>query len=78
MQVKTAREYDEAGKVHIREAVCPYCGKLNWLVEEMRSWCHDYCEHLQRGDSSYRTFVFREVKNEKSKSAGSNYKGQES
>jgi len=64
MQVKTTREYDNAGKVYIREARCPYCGRLNWLVEEMRPQYHSYCEHLQTGYSTYKTFVFgdKEVK----------------
>jgi len=61
-KVKTIRRYDNIGRVHTREAVCPWCGKLNWLVEEMRPWCHDYCEHLQTGDSTYETFVFEEGK----------------
>ena len=59
-EVKTIREYDNAGKVHIRKARCPYCGQLNWLVEEMRPLCHNYCGHLQTGYSTYRVFVFRE------------------
>jgi len=64
-KVRTTREYDGKVQVHIREARCPYCGKLNWLVEEMRPWCHDYCEHLQKGYSTYEMFAFEEKQKSK-------------
>jgi len=63
MKVKTLREYDKAGKLHFREACCPYCGQLNWFIEEMRQLYHGYCEHLQTGYSTYKTFVFKKKTN---------------
>jgi len=63
MRVKTTKKFDEAGKVHTREAHCPYCGQLNWLVEELRyPYLCSFCEHFQYSNSIDGTFVFRKTK----------------